>query len=187
MSNRANALEMLRRDHRDMQAMFHRVGKASGKAQDQLCREMLASLEIHTRIEEAIFYPCVREASARDDLVEAASVEHEAAKQLAGALESGGNGPHRRALLHALTELIGHHMREEERKIFPLVEKLGIDLEALGEEMLAFGVEMLTQPQSRTGADPAESRPVVFLFQEHLKSGRQSTLLAFDRPLREGG
>jgi hemerythrin superfamily protein len=142
---------MLRRDHRDMQAMFQRIDKASGKAQDKLCREMLVALAIHTRIEEEVFYPYVREASARDDLVEVASVEHGAAKQLAGEIESGdgGDGLHRQALVHALHEMIGHHMHEEEQQIFPVVEKLGVDLDALGEEMLAFGVQMLTQPQAQ--------------------------------------
>jgi hemerythrin superfamily protein len=282
---------MLRRDHRDMQAMFQRIDKASGKAQDKLCREMLAALAIHTRIEEEVFYPYVREASARDDLVEVAGVEHAAAKQLAGEIQFGGDGLHRQALVHALHEMISHHMREEEQQIFPVVEKLGVDLDALGEEMLAFGSQMLTQPPAQghagaeaasgchahsreedeafrktylprlsrstqrakwiyspeehedapgqtlatrnpevirrwaderkahaatiPGADPErprllrfdfpgyaedlepvsweawcavfERRQVVFLFQEHLKSGRVSNFFAFDSPFREDG
>jgi hypothetical protein len=46
-------------------------------------------------------------------------------------------------------------MREEEQQIFPVVEKLGVDLEALGEEMLAFGVDMLMHPEGWAGADAA--------------------------------
>ena len=155
MSRRENALEILRCDHRDMHAMFHRFDKASGKEQDKLCREMLAALEIHTRIEEEVFYPYVREATARDDLVEVASVEHGTAHQLMIELGAGGNGLHRQALVHALGELIGHHMREEEQQIFPVVEKLGVDLEALGEEMLAFGGAMLSRPAGQPGAEAA--------------------------------
>jgi hemerythrin-like domain-containing protein len=155
MSRPENALEMLRRDHRDMQAMFHRFDKASEKEQDKLCREMLAALEIHTRIEEEVFYPYVREATARDDLIEVASVEHGTAKQLVGELASGVDGLRRQAVVHALREYLGHHMREEEQQIFPVVEKLGVDLEALGEEMLAFGGAMLTQPAGQVGAEAA--------------------------------
>jgi hemerythrin superfamily protein len=151
MSSRANALEMLRRDHRDMQTMFHRYDNASEKEQEKLCREMVAALEIHTRIEEEVFYPYVREAAARDDLIEVASVEHGAAKQLLGELAFGDNGLHRQAVVHALRESLGHHMREEEQQIFPVVEKLGVDLEALGEEMLAFGTELLAHPEAGAG------------------------------------
>ncbi|HEX5767608.1 MAG TPA: hemerythrin domain-containing protein, partial [Burkholderiales bacterium] len=75
------------------------------------------------------------EATDRVDLLEEASIEHNAAKQLMAELESNGDGVHRRALVKVLGEYVGHHIREEEEKIFPLVEKMGVDLQALGEEL----------------------------------------------------
>jgi hemerythrin-like domain-containing protein len=137
MSKQSNALELLRRDHRDVQAMFHRFEKAGEKEQDELCRQMIQALKVHTGIEEEVFYPYVRESTGRADLLEEASVEHTAAKNLIAELESGkGDGLHQRAVVKVLGEYLSHHIREEEEKIFPAVEKSGVDLEALGQELM---------------------------------------------------
>jgi hemerythrin-like domain-containing protein len=136
MSKSANALEVLRGDHREVQDLFHRFERANEQEQETLCREMIDALRTHTRIEEEVFYPYLRDATDRADLVEEASVEHTAAKQLLDDLQSGRDGLHRHAVVKVLSEYIGHHIREEEDKIFPLVEKTGVDLEALGQELL---------------------------------------------------
>ena len=137
MSRQPNALELLRRDHQEVQSMFHRFEQADSKEEDELCRNLIEALRTHTRIEEEVFYPYVREATDRLDLLEEASVEHEAAKQLMDEAESDDDGLHRRAVMRVLGEYVGHHIREEEEKIFPLVEKMGVDLQALGEELAA--------------------------------------------------
>jgi hemerythrin-like domain-containing protein len=252
MSKRTNALEVLRKDHREMQALFHRFPKASGREQEKLCRAMTQALRMHTRIEEEVFYPYLREATDREDLVEVASIEHDTAKQLVAELESGDDGVHRQAVVRVLGEYVGLHIREEEDEIFPVVEKSGVDLEALGEELIAHkqhqeapvlsrknakwinspdqhedypGQTLITrnpelimawakkrkaQPATVPGDDPEHPRvlrldfpdyreglvPVswdawlrvfrerglVFLFQEHLKSGRRSNFFHLDNP-----
>lgn len=136
MSKQTNALEVLRKDHKEVQSLFQRFEGASGKDQEKLCRQMIDALQMHTRIEEEVFYPYLRESSGREDLVEEAGVEHEAAKQLLAELESGRDGVHRQAVVKVLSEYVGHHIREEEEKIFPMVEKMGVDLEALGQELI---------------------------------------------------
>jgi hemerythrin-like domain-containing protein len=135
MSKQSNALELLRRDHKEVQSLFYRFEQAGGKEEDKLCRELIEALRAHTRIEEEVFYPYVREATDRVDLLEEASIEHNAAKQLMAELESNGDAVHRRALVKVLGEYVGHHIREEEEKIFPLIEKMGVDMQALGEEL----------------------------------------------------
>lgn len=132
-----NALELLRREHREVQQLFQRFEKATGKEQDKLCEQMVQALKTHTRIEEEVFYPYIRQATNRVDLIEEANVEHGTAKQLIADLESGRDGVHRHAVAKVLSEYVGHHIREEEDKIFPLVEKTGVDLDALGQELLA--------------------------------------------------
>lgn len=133
-----NALEVLRADHKEIQNLFHRLESSGsgGKDEERLCGQIVRALTAHTRIEEEVFYPYVREATDRQDLVEEASVEHTAARQLLAELESGTDGLHRHAVVKVLGEYVGHHIREEEHKIFPLVEKLGVDLEALGQELV---------------------------------------------------
>lgn len=136
MGKASNALEVLRKDHKAVQSLFHRFEGASGKEQDELCQKIIDELKTHTRIEEEVFYPWLREASNRLDLLEEASVEHKAAKDLIAELEQGGDGLHRQAVVKVLSEYVGHHIREEEDEIFPLVEQMGVDLDALGQELL---------------------------------------------------
>ena len=132
----ANALQVLRHDHRELQGMFHKFEKAQEREQEQLCREMVEALKMHTRIEEEVFYPYLREATGDEELFEEARIEHGTADQLLRDLENGPDGVHRHALVKVLGEYVGHHIREEEDRIFPLVEKIGVDLDALGEELM---------------------------------------------------
>ena len=89
-----NALEVLRADHKEIQNLFHRLESSGsgGKDEERLCGQIVRALTTHTRIEEEVFYPYVREATDRQDLVEEASVEHTAARQLLAELESGTDG-----------------------------------------------------------------------------------------------
>jgi hemerythrin superfamily protein len=136
MARQANAIEMLRKDHREVEDLFEKFESADEQEQEELCRQMVDALTEHARIEEEVFYPYLREASDRIDLIEEANVEHATAKQLIAELESGENGVHRQAVVKVLGEYVGHHIREEEENIFPLVEEMGVDLYALGEELL---------------------------------------------------
>jgi hemerythrin superfamily protein len=184
MPKRSNALEVLRKDHRDMQALFHRYAQGAGKRQDEeLVRNMVRMLKLHTELEEEVFYPYIRDATDALELVEEANVEHFAAKDLATELESGNPDPvHRHAVAKVLSEYLGHHIREEEERIFPLVEKTGIDLEALGEELL----ERRQALESAKPPRQAESAPSAAWSQEddrtflekHRKGLSRSTLQA---------
>lgn len=174
MARQTNAIELLRKDHRQVKAMFHRFENADEQEQEQLCRQMVDALKMHTRIEEEVFYPYIREASDRLDLIEEANVEHATAKQLIADLESGRDGVHRQAVVKVLGEYVGHHIQEEEEKIFPLVEKLGVDLEALGEELLEHRERRAAKRESR------ESEPA--MNDAQAESARQSK-----GPTRSGG
>ncbi len=136
MRKRENAIEVLRRDHRELQQMFHAFQGAERKDQERLCRDMIDALRTHTRIEEEVFYPYLREATGQELLLEEANVEHGTAKGLIEELASGSDVAHRQAVVKVLSEYVGHHIREEEERIFPLAQKTGVDLEALGAELL---------------------------------------------------
>ena len=84
-----------------------------------------------------MFYPYLREVTGRDDLFEEADIEPEAAKRVLEELDGERlDSPRFDALLKVLGEYVEHHVQEEENVIFPLVRKTGIDLDALGEELL---------------------------------------------------
>jgi hemerythrin superfamily protein len=146
MTNKQNesqdAIALLVADHREVKAMFKefeelgdRARASKKKLADRICRE----LELHTRIEEEIFYPAVREASRDlEDIVDESLVEHASAKELIAQLE--GMDPEDDlydAKVKVLGEQIEHHVGEEEGEMFPKVRKLKLDLVALGQEMAA--------------------------------------------------
>ena len=132
-----NALELLRKDHRTVLTLLRRFEKSSDeREQHELCSEIIAELGAHTALEEDCFYPYVRDSTDRLDLIEEATIEHGTAKELMDELGDENADPARfHALVKVLGEYVTLHVREEEERIFPLVEKLGIDLEALGEEL----------------------------------------------------
>jgi hemerythrin superfamily protein len=137
-----DAIALLIADHREVKAMFQQFEELSDRARatkkkltDQIC----SALELHTRIEEEIFYPAVREAGRDlEDIVDESLVEHASAKELIAQLqEMDPEDELYDAKVKVLGEQIDHHVGEEEEEMFPKVRKLGIDLAALGEEMAA--------------------------------------------------
>lgn len=137
MPKSPNALELLRKDHRTVLTLLRKFDKSSDeREQHELCSEIIAELGAHTALEEDCFYPYVRDSTDRLDLIEEATIEHGTAKELMDELGDKNQDPARfHALVKVLGEYVTLHVREEEERIFPLVEKLGIDLEALGEEL----------------------------------------------------
>jgi len=137
MPKAPNALELLRRDHREVLQLMRRFERTDDpREMRDLCENIVTDLDAHTSLEEEVFYPYVRESTDRLDLIEEATIEHGSAKELMQALRAEDpQTPRFRALMKVLTEYVALHVREEEERIFPVVEKLGIDLEALGLEL----------------------------------------------------
>ena len=50
MAKQANAIELLRKDHREVKMMFDKFESASDQEQDELCRQMVDALKMHARI-----------------------------------------------------------------------------------------------------------------------------------------
>jgi hemerythrin superfamily protein len=164
MPKSMNALELLRKDHRTVLTLLRKFEKSSDeREQHELCDELIAELDAHTALEEDCFYPYVRESTDRLDLIEEATIEHGTAKDLMHELGGSNDDPARfHALVKVLGEYVTLHVREEEARIFPLVEKLGIDLEALGMElaerkgMPASGNGKREPPRRRSGSHRGE-------------------------------
>jgi hemerythrin-like domain-containing protein len=133
----ADALALLKDDHREVESLFSRFEKARGEAEkgrlgEKICNE----LDVHARIEEQLFYPAVREAIADDELMNEAEVEHASAKDLIGQIQASSPSDERYdALVKVLAEYVRHHVKEEEREMFPKARRSGVDLVELGEKL----------------------------------------------------
>lgn len=135
---RPDAIAMLRDDHARVVELFDRFENTRGDRKEKLVQQICDELELHTRLEEEIFYPAVREAIGDDDLMDEATVEHQSAKELIAQLRSMSSDDD---LFDAKTTVLGeyvkHHVKEEQGEMFPQARQSDVDLVALGEQMRA--------------------------------------------------
>lgn len=145
-----DAIALLTADHREVSEMFEqfeqlgdRATTSKEKLKDKICKALIA----HTTIEEEIFYPAVRAANVEEgeDMVDEAIVEHAAAKDLIKQLqEMQPDDDLYDAKVKVLSEQIEHHVKEEEKEMFPKAKKAGLDLLALGQEMAMRKQELMS-------------------------------------------
>jgi hypothetical protein len=118
------------------------------------------ALTAHATIEEEIFYPAFLEATQEQDLHHEAEIEHEGAKRLIADIEaSSPDDDHYDARVTVLSEMIKHHVKEEEQPggMFAKARQSEMDLQALGAALRSRKQELLGesairgQSQSRRG------------------------------------
>ncbi len=136
-----DAISMLTADHRevkDMFAQYEALGERAHGKKQLLADEICTALTLHTMVEEEIFYPAVRAAvKEAADLMDEAEVEHASARDLIAQIrEMDPEDELYDAKLKVLGEQIAHHVKEEEKEMFPQAKKAGLDLAALADEML---------------------------------------------------
>ena len=137
-----DSLQVLRRQHRDIEALFHRL-EQTGDAESRLrlLQRLAEHLEVHLRMEEEVLYPAVWELGTRRarGAVATAYEGHTAMKivleELATIEEPAGRFG---ARLVAFRNLVDNHVAEEETGIFPVAHALGAEkLKRLGQEITA--------------------------------------------------
>lgn len=134
------ATDLLKKQHREVKSLFKKLESTdNARMRRQLMTEIARNLEGHTTIEEEIFYPAVRELEARkaEEMVLEAYEEHHVVKLVLAELPRVNPEDERfEAKMTVLSELVDHHVEEEEKEMFKLAQKLGKDaLAELGEQM----------------------------------------------------
>ena len=122
MRRSEDAIALLTEDHARVAQLFARFDKlqSDGRQKALLVERICDELELHTRIEEEIFYPSLRAMIGDDDLMDRAVVEHETAKPLIEQLRALRPGDfHYDAKVTVLGDYIRHHVDEEQRQLFP--------------------------------------------------------------------
>jgi len=135
------ATDLLKKQHKTVKALFKKVENTEdGRQRRQLMEQIANELKIHTKIEEEIFYPAVREigTSKAEELVDESFEEHHVVDLVLAELPKVDPEDERfAAKMTVLSELVKHHADEEEEEMFPMCEKkLGRErLQQLGEQM----------------------------------------------------
>jgi len=143
-----NAIDLLKQQHKKTKAALDKAseGKLDAKDSKKAADELVA----HMVIEEHIFYPRIRE--LMKDMVGESFEEHTVARfELARCLTARGD-EQIKARFTVLKELIEHHVEEEEKEMFPKVQKavdkdelerLGTRMEAMFQSAVEAGLESL--------------------------------------------
>ena len=159
MSNDINAVDLLEGQHREMEALFEELEKASGASKQKLFNEIADKLAVHATIEERDFYPAVKAKRTEDILLESLE-EHLGIKRvLADLLAIDVDDETFDAKAKVLKEQVEHHVEEEEDNLFPKVKKL-LDQEtliAIAQQMTATQEELLAKGTPRN-AVPSETK-----------------------------
>lgn len=142
----SDAIALLEKDHREVEAMFEKFETLESKAEKgQLAAKICLALTVHTMIEEELLYPPAHD-EIEEDVVDEAIVEHNGAKQLIAEIEAMKPSEHLYdAKVKVLSEYIKHHVKEEQDEMFPQLRSSDIDLEDLGEQLMQRKVELLAQ------------------------------------------
>ena len=121
-----NALELLKEDHDRVDKLFQKVEATEEKEHMVLFEQIMAELEVHTQIEESIFYPQIKEKGDEElkKLVAEGVEEHRQAKMFLRELDAlQSEGERFEAKLKVLMEDIKHHVQEEEGEMFPMIKE----------------------------------------------------------------
>jgi len=145
----ADAFELLKADHREVEKMHKQYEKlvkdeADADQRGELAARICMALTVHATVEEEVFYPPVRAAIDDDDIMDHADVEHDSAKDLIAQIEAmDPDDSHYDAKVTVLCEYVAHHVKEEEEEMFPKARKAkDLDFDALGAEMTARKAEL---------------------------------------------
>jgi hypothetical protein len=169
-ATRQDAIALLKADHRQVEQWFAQFQKARDDQRKlELATRICNALRVHTTIEEEVFYPAFIDATRDKDLHHEAIVEHDGAKNLIAEIEdSGPDDDYYDAKVKVLSEMIKHHVKEEEQPggMFAEARKSRMDLAALGQEMAARKAELEAEigvlpagtPRSRAGLGSMASR-----------------------------
>jgi len=133
-------ITLLKQQHREVEALFKEaIDAEDAESRRPLLEQITEKLTLHMSIEEEIFYPAVREAKAKnaDELVDEAYEEHHVVKLVMQELPRVDLDDERfSAKMTVMSELVQHHVQEEEKEMFKVARKLGKDeLAELGEQM----------------------------------------------------
>jgi hemerythrin superfamily protein len=137
-----DVLELLKHDHERVKELFEQA-EATGddKEKRKLFKVIKKELETHTRVEEAVFYPAMKEHEALKDMVLESIEEHKQVKKLLREMDRLSKSSDKfEPKLKLLQENVEHHaVEEEEGKMFPKIRELfdSSQLEELGAELEA--------------------------------------------------
>jgi hemerythrin superfamily protein len=156
-----DAITLLKTDHQEVERLFkayENLGSRAYKSKQTTVASVIKALSAHAAIEEQVFYPVVRAevAGANGEVLEAIE-EHHIVKWVLNELEHlSPDAENYDAKMAVLMENVRHHVKDEEKELFPEVRKvLGRKrLAEVGDSLEAARKLAPTSPHPRSPSTP---------------------------------
>ena len=124
-------IAVIKRDHQEVKEMFAQVeglGERAFEQRRKLGEKICEALEVHSKLEKEILYPAFRQRAEdreeRQQILEAFE-EHAVVDRLVGELKGMDAKDERyEAKLNVVIESVRHHIKEEEREMFPMAREM---------------------------------------------------------------
>lgn len=147
-----NAIQLLTEDHHKVTELFDEYEAMDDmNRKKEIAKKVFMELEIHSKIEEEIFYPAVRSKTDEEgkSLISESLEEHRKVKNLIEELR--GLNPKNDEFEDKFSELmdnVEHHVDEEESEVFPKAEEyLHNELDRLGSEIEDRKEQLMASPR----------------------------------------
>jgi hemerythrin superfamily protein len=152
LESRSDVISLIKADHRKVDQLFAEYVASDDNAEkEKIIMQVIDDLRVHAGAEEGKVYPVLdkQDHNGSNECLE----EHHLIKILIEEL----SGMHQindkvDAKMKVLSEVVKHHVNEEENKYLPELEKSGEDLDELGEEFMAEKERLQKEPVKANAA-----------------------------------
>ena len=150
-----DATELLEADHQKVRSLFEQIQNVDHFAEKRRIFALIRQeLEVHSNIEEAVFYPLFATRDGLIEFIEGSYDDHQEVRDLLDEIQTvlfvvSDQEQYAEQVedkLDELMELVEHHVEEEEDELFPKVRELldAEELEQVGAELEAARSENLS-------------------------------------------
>lgn len=155
---------MIRMDHSQVLATFHRFQPGDrAPTRRAVVNTACLAIEIHSRLEEEIFYPAMRAVLADPSMLDKSVPEHQEMHRLIATLRAmePTNPSYDGTFMELMRDVI-HHLADEETLLLPQAERLlGDRLGELGAEMTKRCLQLIAPHAGEIAIDTARAFPTM--------------------------
>jgi len=149
-----NAIWLLKQDHRKVEELFKDFESSRTTNQRyQLIQQIIKELDLHTRVEEKLLYP-ILEKEDEEKNGEANEEHHVVKLVLAELAEANGSESNLKSKVKVLSEIVKHHVKEEENGIFQTIERSGVDMDELGQKIVQEKTRLMSEVPASKAKKP---------------------------------
>lgn len=148
MAKKTDAIELLKQDHREIEDLFEQYDDATDAEEKQdLALEIVEAIRLDMLVKAETFYPAVRGAIKKTELIDDALVELDAADYVATLLEEEADDALFDARVRVLRRLFAAHAERQEDELFKKVKNSDLDLSVLGEQVAERKAELMAEEE----------------------------------------